>query len=134
MSRYLLDADMLIDFSKGWQPTTARLLGLVDAGDVLAVCDITLAEFYAGEAPGTKPKIDEFIRQLAFWTASPDAAILAGDTRRQYKLQGKSISTTDAIIAAIALEHGATVLTGNMAHFPQPGLSVRSLREEQEAA
>ena len=134
MSRYVLDADLLIDFSKGWQPTTSRLLALVDAGDVVAVCDITVAEFYAGQAPGTDPQLDAFISLLPYWPTSMPAALQAGDIRRQHKRRGTTISTTDAIIAAIALEHGATVLTGNRDHFPLPELSIRSLREAEPPA
>lgn len=134
MSRYVLDADLLIDFSKGWQPTTARLLALVDAREVVAICDITVAEFYAGHAPGADPQLDAFIQLLPYWPTSLAAAIRAGDIRCQHKRRGTTISTTDAIITAIALAHGATVLTGNRDHFPLPELSVRSLRAEQEAA
>jgi predicted nucleic acid-binding protein len=38
------------------------------------------------------------------------------------KEKGIQLTTTDVIIAAAALEQGATLVTGNMAHYPMEEL------------
>jgi predicted nucleic acid-binding protein len=47
---------------------------------------------------------------------------------------GQTLTTTDALIAAVALQEHAILLTSNIKHYPIPGLVVRSLREAQAAA
>ena len=47
MTRFLLDTDTLIDFSKGREPTPTRILQLLQAGDMLGVCAINTAELYS---------------------------------------------------------------------------------------
>ena len=51
MTRCLLDTTALIDFSKGRQPASSRILRMFEAGDEVGVCAIVVAEFYAGLVP-----------------------------------------------------------------------------------
>ena len=54
MTRYLLDTDALIDFSKGSEPATSHILSWIDAGDTLGVCAICMttgiSAFDSGDA------------------------------------------------------------------------------------
>ena len=128
MSRYLIDTSVLIDFSKNRQPTVARILAMLDAGDELAVCDITVAEFYAGQPAGSPGDMGDFIAQLPYWPTTFEAAVRAGEERHHHSRQGRTLATTDALIAAVALARGAGVLTENPKDFPMPELALVSLR------
>lgn len=128
MIRYLLDTTALIDFSKGFPPATSRIKTLLNQGDDLGVCAINITEFYAGLPPGQEPVIDAFLDALSFWPITRAAAIQAGIWRHVYARKGQTLATTDTLIAAVAHEFGAVVLTDNIKHYPMPEAEVRSLR------
>ena len=133
MTRFILDTDTLIDFSKGWEPTRSRFLELIDAGDVLGICAITIAEFYAGIPSETRPLWDEFFSSLAYWGISREAAVAAGVDRYEFGRKGQPITTADSLIAAVARAQHAIILTSNAKDFPMQTVSVRSLRDEGQA-
>jgi predicted nucleic acid-binding protein len=128
MTRYLLDTDTLIDFSKGREPTRSRVLEMIDAGDVLGVCAVNVAEFYAGLPREHRHVWDDFFASLTYWDISKDAASLAGADRYQLGRSGKSVTTTDALVAAVARDHGATIITSNIKDYPMEDVTVFSLR------
>ena len=55
MSRYLLDTNILIDFSKRREPAFSFVQRAIATGDELGVTAINVAEFYAGLAPSEQP-------------------------------------------------------------------------------
>src|SRR5918996_1079818 len=101
MTRYLLDTDTLIDFSKGWEPAHSNLLALIAGGDVLGVCCINVAEFYAGVPAEHRSLWDEFFASVAYWDVSRLAAIAAGVDRYAFNRQGRRLTTADSLIAAV---------------------------------
>ena len=121
MTRYLLDTDALIDFSKGVEPATSMILSWIDGTDEIAVCPITVSEFYASEwAP--------FVSALTYWDISRGAAMRAGQDRYALGRSGMSSTMTDALIASVAREYRATVVTGNAKHFPMEEVSALTIR------
>ena len=124
MARYLLDTSALIDFAKGYEPAHATLVQLVEAGDELGVCPVNLAEFYAGLEPSQYPLWDEFFAALGYWPISPGSARQAGVWRYSYARQGTPLSTADTLIAAVALEQAAVLITGNVKDYPMPELQL----------
>ena len=128
MALHLLDTTALVDFSKGIEPVGQRLLSMIAAGESLGVCAINVTEFYAGVRPAAHRLWDAFMDELFYWEISREAAVQAGAYRYDYARQGVSIGIQDAIIAAVAVEIGATILTDNPKHFPMPEVSTRSLR------
>lgn len=131
MSRYMLDTSALIDFSKGFEPSTQRVLQLLEQGSSLGVCAVNVTEFYAGVLPGTHPDWDEFIHALEYWEITRTAAIQAGVWRKTYAGKGRTLSTTDTLVAAVARERAAILLTDNDKHYPMPEIRVRSLRVDE---
>ena len=115
---YLLDTTALIDLSKGFERTTRWLKQRSDAGDDLGVCPITVAEFYAGLPAHEYSTWDAFFSSLVFVPISYDAALQAGKWRASFKAQGIQLSTSDTLVAAVAAEAGATVVTSNLRHYP----------------
>jgi tRNA(fMet)-specific endonuclease VapC len=134
MPTYLLDTDTLIDYSKGREPVCSRIQEMITAGDRLGVCAINVAEFFAGLPVPERPVWNEFFASLAYWDIHQASARSAGLYCYELSRAGTTLTTTDALIAAVALQEDATLLTSNIKHYPIRGLSVRSLREEREAA
>jgi tRNA(fMet)-specific endonuclease VapC len=128
MSKYLLDTDTLIDFSKGREPVKTRLLTILTEGHEIAVCPITEAEFYAGHPPEKENETAEFFEALTFWPITRASSRHAGRMRYELARMGKTVSLTDCLIAAIAIEQEATILTSNTADYPQPDVTTLSLR------
>jgi tRNA(fMet)-specific endonuclease VapC len=133
-STYLLDTDTLIDYSKGREPVCSRLQELITAGERVGVCAITVTEFFAGLPVPNRPVWNEFFAALTYWDISEQSARAVGLYCYELSRSGKILTTTDALIAAVALQEDATLLTSNIKHYPIPGLSVRSLRDAREAA
>jgi predicted nucleic acid-binding protein len=61
---------------------------------------------------------------MVFITTSQSAAELAGSLMHEYKRKGVTLSLQDAMIAAVAIAGGHTLITDNKKHFPMPELIV----------
>src|SRR5688572_23494 len=115
-TRYLLDTTALIDFSKGFEPAKTKILELIDSGELISVCSVTLAEFATGLTPQERQPWLEFLEALPYWEISPEAAWQAGIWRYEFSRRGIQLSTTDALVAATAWQHQAIVITNNARH------------------
>ncbi|MFN8525758.1 MAG: type II toxin-antitoxin system VapC family toxin [Chloroflexota bacterium] len=125
MSRFLLDTTTLIDLSKGREPATSAVFSLIERGDELGVCAVNVAEFFTGVPPAERSIWTEFFSLLDFWPITPAAGRRAGIWRHDYGRQGLTLSSTDTLIAAVASENNAVVLTRNVKDFPMPEISAR---------
>jgi predicted nucleic acid-binding protein len=75
MTRYLLDTDALIDFSKRREPASSRILQWIDGGVTVGVCAVTVAEFAAGLSTEQLAAWEKFLTSLASWDMSPQTAM-----------------------------------------------------------
>lgn len=127
MTRYLLDTTALIDFSKGREVALSRILEMTQGDDELGVCAINVAEFYAGVPPTKRPTWDEFFASLGYWEITVGEARQAGCFRHDFARQGKALSTIDALVAAVAQERQATIVTNNIRDYPMEGVHLLPL-------
>lgn len=128
---YLLDTDVLSELRKRkCSPAVAKWFGAVPESE-LYLSVITLAEIERGIERQRKPD-PQFAADLAAWLELTLRAF--GDrilplsvniARRWGRLAAKiGNSELDLAIAATALEHGLTVVTGNIKHFQPTGVPV----------
>jgi len=129
MSRYLLDTTALIDFSKGTEPTFSLVHRFLRNSDEVGVSPVNVTEFYAGLAPSQWGVWDEFFEPLLLWPISLAAAKQAGRFRYDFARQGITLSTTDTLVAAVAREQGATIVTSNVKDYPMDEVTLFPLRE-----
>ena len=122
MALYLLDTDAVIDFFKGFPSSVELIQRLFQAGETLCTCAVVMAEVYAGLNPTEQSRGEELLRSLRFFATSPAAAKQAGLWRYAFARQGVQLATTDCLIAAIAHERGATLVTGNLDDYPMSEL------------
>lgn len=120
----LLDSDCLIDLFAGMPHTAEFLNSLRRDGSLLCTCSIVLTEIYSGLHAHAIAQAEQFLGQLTFLPTSEQAARRAGAWRYSYKRQGISLSTTDCLIAATALEHDARLVTGNLRDFPMKDVTI----------
>ena len=55
-----------------------------------------------------------------YYETTPAIAKEAGRYRYEFARIGTTLSATDSLIAAVAIAHGATLITNNLRHFPMP--------------
>ena len=129
MTTYLADTNILIDALNDKRGQRQMLNHLVSQGHQLACCTVTLGELFSGIRPADLAKVEQFVSMLRWYAASRAIALQAGQLRFRYARKGVALSLPDMLIAATALEHGLTLITGNRKHFPIPELPLYPLPE-----
>ena len=120
MNAAVIDTNVLIDcFQRGGGAANA-----ISDYDRILVCPAVIGEFKAGIDIGTKrgkkakSLLDEFLDDPAVEIVpfTDETAEYYAGIYRALKEKGMPLPTNDIWIAAVALEHGATVLSGD-GHF-----------------
>jgi predicted nucleic acid-binding protein len=127
MSTYLLDTNVIIDILNDKKERRALLLDLLNQGHVLACCPINVSEIYAGLRPKEETATEEFLRSLQYFDITWPIARHAGLLKREYSQKGKTLTVSDATIAAVALHHKVTLITANVRDFPMKELTIYPL-------
>jgi len=118
VSKYLLDTTVLIDHLRGSQPVVEFVTGLAQAGNQLGVCPICITELYSGLNDKHRTMAEELIYSLEYWEATLETAKMAGSYRFDFARKGVTLTTADALVAAIAVAHAAALVTANTKHYP----------------
>ena len=127
MANYVLDTTVLIDFLGG-APKAASLVRELSAEEhQLCTCCICVSELHSGLSAGAAATADELLDNLTYLDVTRDQARLAGNMRYQFARRGISLSTTDTIIAAVAIANDATLVTANVRDFPMEDLQLLEL-------
>lgn len=127
MASYLLDTTVLIDTLNDKLNRKALLIELVEAGHILACCPINIAEVHAGMRPKEERATRGLLDSLECYTISREAARRAGELKREYTRKGTTLSLTDLMIAAVAIEEHLTLITDNLKDFPMTELTLYTL-------
>jgi predicted nucleic acid-binding protein len=127
MSAYLLDTNVIIDILNDKKGRRALLLDLLNQGHVLACCPINVSEVYAGLRPKEETATEEFLQSLQYFDITWPIARRAGLLKRDYSQKGKTLTISDATIAAVALQHKVTLITANVRDFPMKELAIYPL-------
>lgn len=129
MSVYLLDSDVIISYLRGLRETVDFVNHLFRIGSVLGCCPINITEIYAGMKESERNKTEKFINSMQFFTINREIAKLAGNIINKYRSEGITLSTTDSMIAAIAINNGFILATYNKRHYPMNELKSISPKE-----
>jgi predicted nucleic acid-binding protein len=129
--KYLVDTNVLIDYSKNQASVVTSLLRLIKNDAEIGICPIILTEFYSGIGAQQHVIWDEFFDALSYWSISPQAAKRAGMYRYSYRKKGIALATADALIASVAWYENAILLTANTKDFPMEDITVRSLADQK---
>ena len=131
MTRFLFDADSIIDFLYG-VPTTVALLQQLEAqGHQLCTCDVVVAEVSAGLLPQHRAAGERLLAAFEYQPTPRLAAQQAGEWRAAYRSRGVQLATTDCLIAAVAHAHDAQLVTANLRDFPMPEVTLLPLPRTQ---
>ena len=120
---FLLDTTILIELFRGRQEAIGFLDKLSQEG-AFFICPIVVSEIFSGVRPAELPKVEEFFEAMNFCPINYQTARRAGLYRRDYQSRGITLSISDTLIAAAAIEHSLTLVTKNVRHFPMDELSI----------
>jgi tRNA(fMet)-specific endonuclease VapC len=125
---YLVDSDWVILALKGRPEAKTLLGGLASAG--LAISLVTYGEVYEGIYYGTDSKKNEqvflnFLRDIDTLPLTETIMKRFAQLRGHLRATGLPVGDLDLLIAATALTHSLTLVTGNVRHFYRvPDLSI----------
>ena len=124
----ILDTDVCIEILRGNNEVIAKR-GAVD--DEVATTWITAAELTSGAEKSRDPEynltlVTEFLATLPVVGLDLLAALEFGRYKAKLERAGRRVADADLLISAIALAHGASVVTGNRKHYER----IEGLRTE----
>jgi predicted nucleic acid-binding protein len=120
----LLDTNVLIDILNNRWGRRAYFTELTDQGATLASCAVTVAEIYAGMRPKEAIITAELLDSLDYYETTASAAKLGGELLAAWAKKGLTLSLTDTLIAAVAMEYRLAIATDNVKDFPMPELQL----------
>ena len=127
MPPFLLDTNIIVDLLRRRPDTGLLVENLLDQGQPLAACSITITEVYAGMRPHEEKVTREFMKSLVFLPVTSEIAENAGHLKAHYARRGKSLSVQDVTIAAVSIAYGCMLVTENIKDFPMPDLKLYPL-------
>ena len=127
MATFLLDTSVIIYTINNKKSRRQLLRGLLDQGHVLACCPINVVEIYAGLRSKEEVSTESFLASLGYFLITFTMARLAGQFKRDFAKKGVTLSVTDTLIAAVAIEHRIFLITDNTKDFPMKELQLYPL-------
>ena len=125
----LLDTNVLIDVLNGRNGRREFLSELLDDGNTLACCAVTVAEVYAGMRPKEARETGEFLDALEYLDITRETSRRAGLLKAEHARRGITLTLPDVLIAALSMERRIALATDNRKHFPMSELQFISLPE-----
>ncbi len=122
VNKSLLDTDILSEIGKGIDPNVRRNAAAYRAAfGSYTVSVITMIEVVRGfQKKQSTARLQQFLAAIASEEVLPldqAAAELAGRIAGDLDRVGQPLGRADPMIAAIALQHGLDLVTGNIAHY-----------------
>ncbi len=113
--KVLVDTSVWIDFFNDYKsPAAEALARLIDEEVDLLTCGVILSEFMQGlKDPGTIKTLEKHFREMDWLTPQePETYLAAAALFRDLRRRGITVrSTIDCLIAQLALENKALILT-----------------------
>ena len=123
----LLDTNILIDLLNNRAGRREALADLASRDIKLASCAITVAEVYAGMRPKESGITAAVLAELEYFELTVSAAKRGGELKALWAKKGHTLSITDTLIAAVAIENGLSIATDNIKDFPMPEIMLLPL-------
>jgi len=122
VNKALLDTDIYSEILKAVNPTVAQNAATYrQTHGILTLSVLTMVEIVKGcqqvQATARMQRFLNAVAQEEVLSLEPAAAELAGRIAGDLDRTGQTIGMADPIIAAIALDHGLELVTGNAAHY-----------------
>ncbi|MEX1265164.1 MAG: PIN domain-containing protein [Actinomycetota bacterium] len=120
----LLDSTAVIDILRERPGAVARLQQLYQQGDDPYTCAIVADEVSVAVWPRERDAAGALFEGLFEAPLGIAEGRLAGWWRREHRRRGRTLQSSDCLIAAAAVGIGARLATGNLKDFPMKELMV----------
>jgi predicted nucleic acid-binding protein len=120
--RYLLDSTVLIDHANRDAEAARLLRRLVEEGHHLYTCDVVTCESLSKGEPEDLRHLEALLDALEYVATTPTASRWAGASRRERRATGGRRALGDALIAGIAHDLDAIVVTRNIDDYARQGV------------
>jgi len=123
----ILDTDACIEILRGNRQVIERRAAIIDevATTWMTACELSYGAEKSRYRDKNAPLVTSFLATLPVLGLNLAAAEHFGRTKSQLESAGQRVADADLLIAAIAMAHGATLVTGNHRHYNRiPGLSL----------
>jgi len=112
----LLDTDVLIEiFDRNSERGDEALEAILGSGEDIVTTSINLHEILYGMEKYAKPVKDVLLLPVLDYTKRD--ALISAEIEVEAERSGSAIRRTDAMIASVAINHGALLYTFNKNHF-----------------
>lgn len=125
--KLLLDTSILIDVLRLRNRRREWLAELVRGGHVLSTTTLNIAEIFVGMRPTEEARTEALLSGLELYELNGASARLAGRLKNTWARKGRTLTLTDMIVAAIAIERDCALLTDNRKDFPMPEVQLYAL-------
>jgi tRNA(fMet)-specific endonuclease VapC len=126
----LLDTTVLINALRLHRGRRQWLAALVRAGHTLGTSTLNIAEVYAGMRPQEEARTKAFLNALQCHEITASLAEKAGKLKSHWARQGRTLTLTDMLVAAVALRQDCPLATDNRKDFPVPELRLYEMPGE----
>jgi len=129
-TRTVIDTDILIDLLRNVKKVVAFLREIEESGSLLSTTVINAFELYHGAHKSREREQNllatrKLLNRLILLPLGLRSAETAGRIYAQLETKGQPIGLRDALIGAITLTKGYTIVTRNVGHFQKiTGLTV----------
>mgnify|MGYP002624390340 CR=1 FL=1 len=118
MALYLLDTNHLAPATVARSPVRLRIENHLTTGDRFGVCVPVLCEFEIGIQQSRNPEsyrhtLRRVLRRIRVWPMSIRVAHVYGRLAIDLRRRGRALSQVDMMLAALALQMNATLLTSD---------------------
>lgn len=121
----VLDTDVVIDFLRGKASTVDRVRRALDEGETLGITAVNVGEILRGiegsKSADRKTAFEDLLEKLEVLPVNFQAARRYGRVLTTLDEAGWPIPGMDGLIAAVTLENGGRLFTGNVRHFDRIG-------------
>lgn len=119
----LLDSDVVIEILRAQDSAIlAQWQDLANSTEVVLFSPITAAEVWGGARSNEHATTTRFFSLLSCIPVEHFIGQLAGGLLREFR-KSHGLKIADALIAATAIQHKATLWTRNKRHYPMPQLT-----------
>ena len=122
--RYLLDSTLLIDHANRDEPASQLLGRLYAEAHDLYTCDVVTCETLSQGDASHLRRIRALLSAMEYIATSPKTARWAANARLARHRAGGKLGLGDSLIAGVAAELGAVVVTRNRPDFERQGIAV----------
>jgi predicted nucleic acid-binding protein len=125
--KLLLDTSVLIDVLRLRNQRREWLAEMVRGGHGVATTTLNIAEVCAGMMLGEEARTEALLAGLETYEIGGVSARFAGKLKGAWAKKGRTLTLSDTIVAAIAIERGCSLVTDNRKDFPMTEVELYAL-------